>query len=189
MTPISILVAGTHGHKNPWWKPGSPFMQAMIGQRIRPADLSDPYSWCTNLDGLFGKNEIWEASGHALRWYARSKISHYPVSVVAYSHGGQVAAYAAANGLHIDRLITVATPVRKDMEAVYEAAKGNIDSWYHLHSDSDLWQVLGGLMDGKWGIHRTMPFADENVMVNNIHHSDFLNPELWDQNYWWEWLK
>lgn len=164
-------------------------MKAMTAAGIRPADVSDPYIWCTNLDGLFGSNKVWEAAGAALRWYAMSKVRHYPVSIVAHSHGGQVAAYAAANGLQVDRLITVATPVRKDMEPVYKAARENIQSWYHLHSDSDLWQVLGGLRDGRWGLHRTMPYADENVVVNNVDHSEFLNPALWDQNYWWEWLK
>lgn len=189
MTPIAILVAGTHGHKNPWWHPGSPFMQALIAAGIRPADISDPYVWCTNLDGLFGSNKVWEAAGSALRWYAQAKIRHYPVSIVAHSHGGQVAAYAAAHGLYVDKLITVATPVRKDMEDVYRAASMNIGSWYHLHSDSDFWQVLGALRDGAWGIHREMPYADMNLMVRNVNHSEFLNPEMWEKNNWWDWLK
>lgn len=189
MTPIAILVPGTHGYRDDWWHPAKTFVQTMNNEGIRTADATDPYVWCTKLDGIFGDNEVWETAGKALTWYARSKIGHYPISVVAHSHGGQVAAYAAANGLLVERLITVATPVRADMEDVYREATKNVAWWRHLHSDKDFWQVLGGLMDGKWGIHREMPHADENIMVHGMQHGEFLHPGLWSSNYWWQWLK
>ena len=189
MTPIVVLVAGTHGHHDSWWKPESDFSRMLLSHGIRVADNSDPYAWCTRLEGLFGNNVVWDTSGKALRWYARSKVRHYPLSVVAHSHGGQVAAYAAAQGLQIERLVTVATPVRGDMDEVYSKAAQNIGRWVHLHSNNDIWQVLGGLMDGKWGIHREVPYADENIMVPDIQHSDFLHPELWEENGWWTYIK
>jgi len=189
MTPVAVLIAGTHGYHDDWWRPGSSFVKQLNEERIRTADSSDPYTWCTKLDGVLGGNEVWESAGHALRWYVRSKVGPYPVSIIAHSHGGQVAAYAAAQGLQIERLITVATPVRGDMDGVYREATKNISWWRHLHSDNDLWQVFGGLMDGRWGIHREMPHADENIMVEGIQHGKFLDPELWSTNYWWEWLR
>lgn len=189
MTPIAVLVAGTHGLNDNWWKPGSKFCSMLYQHRIRCADSSDPFVWCTGLDGLIGDNSVWESSGAALRWYAHSKVRHYPLSVVAHSHGGQVAAFAAAHGLHIDRLITAAMPVRKDMDAVYSKAKRNIDKWVHLHSDSDMWQVLGGLRDGKWGIHREVPYADVNICEKELSHRDFVDDKLWWKNDWCQYLR
>lgn len=189
MKPVAILIAGTHGFNDAWWHPGSEFVQTMEGELIRTADKSDPYEWDTKLDGIIGGNEVWETAGKALTWYARAKVGHYPISVVAHSHGGQVAAYAAANGLQIDRLVTVATPVRHDMEPLYRAATKNIGCWYHLHSDVDIWQILGGLFAGKWGIHREMEFADYNIMVPQVQHGEFLDVKLWNDNDWWSFLK
>lgn len=188
MTPICILVAGTHGLNDDWWQPHSKFAKMLTEHRIRLADESDPYTWCTNLDGLRGSNSVWDTSGNALRWYAHSKVRHYPLSIITHSHGGQVAAYAAAQGLQIDRLVTVAMPVREDMHNIYQAAAKNIGHWVHMHSNGDIWQVLGGLMDGRFGIHREVPFADENVSVPGLRHSEFLNPQLWEDYGWWAYV-
>lgn len=189
MTPICILIAGTHGFDEDWWKPDSDFASMLFNHRIRVSDQEDPYEWSTTLDGVFGKNIVWETSGNALRWYAQAKTQHYPISAITHSHGGQVAAYAAASGVHFDRLVTCAMPVRDDMDEIYAKAKKNIGRWTHIHSDVDVWQILGALRDGKWGVHRALKYADTNITVPGLQHRDFVKPDIWEDNAWWAYVK
>jgi hypothetical protein len=87
----------------------------------------------------------------------------------------QVALFAAASGLKIRTLITVAGPVRKDMREVAAKARGNIHRWVHVASDSsDRWQWMGTLFDGKLGIIREHPLADRNVRIKDVGHSQLL---------------
>src|SRR5678815_5146950 len=91
-----------------------------------------------------------------------------------------VVAYACAHGLRINRLLTMGSPVRQDMHAIYAQARPNIGHWLHLHSDrSDRTQWLGELFDGHLGIVRNQPFADVNLGVPAVAHSNLLNdPDL-----------
>ena len=184
----TILVPGTWGDSQAWWREGSPFWIAARHVGIPLQNSLDAYNWTTEVDGILGKNRDWETAGDALRWYSLAK-GHTTVNVVAHSHGGQVALHGAAESLRIDTLITVATPVRRDMEEIAKKARRNIKLWMHLQSDSsDLMQWLGELMDGRIGIYRQMPLADKNIMEPGVGHSGLLDPGLWTKRGWWTWL-
>jgi hypothetical protein len=196
MTSPVILIGGTHGEDDGWWKPSSSFGQGLAAAGLEIADPMEPFEWSNDVDGLlvqglFGrKHRDWIAAGHALMWYAHYKVPPRSdgeprrVSIVAHSHAGQVALYAAYYGLLIDRLITVATPVRRDMAHVISGARATIRFWAHLHGDArDWWQVLGGRT-----LERRMTLADQNV-YEPAGHTDLLNPNLWTDRRWWDLLK
>lgn len=189
-----LPVLGTHGWDDTdtprWWKAGSPFVLFMGKHGIElVAAGEDPFIWDGDLDGvpwLGGRKLLnWKAAGLQLRRYCKPgptgspEGAHYvPYEsrrLIAHSHGGNVALCAAAAGLRIHTLITVSTPVRKDMMAIAERAVPNIGVWWHVASDrSDAVQWLGELFDGAFGIVREHPLAHRNVRVKAVGHSRLL---------------
>lgn len=175
---ILIMVAGTHGKDAEWHSATGEIAQAAKRRGLTVA--AEPFVWSTELDGVLGENDVWERAGTALKAYAYVYYAQ-PLCVVAHSHGGQVAAYASAYGLNIAQLITVSTPVRHDMEDIYEAATINIDSWTHLYDKRfDFWQSLGQLFDGRVAFGREMKWADKNVGLKGVGHSGILRPGVLD---------
>lgn len=182
--PPVVLVAGTWGDwEDQWWRPDSEFARMLREDGVTLLAPDDPFRWTTKLEGIVGQNTEWERAGDALRWYVGEKLgAGERVSVVGHSHGAQVIAYAGAGGLKIDRLITVAAPVRNDMRAVYAAARKNIWLWVHLYGNSaDLMQRLGSWFDGSWHLRRRMKAADLNLRHPGVGHSELLDPGLWKQ--------
>ena len=188
----TVLAAGTWGgyELESWWRPGSPFVQEAERNGVRLLAPDDPFHWSTRLDGLIGGNAEWDLSGEVLKWYCHAKAPGETVNLIAHSHGGQVAAYAAARGLKIGTLVTVATPVRKDMEGVYARAMENLERWVHIHTDRrDRWQWLGAMGDGLLGVRRGMPAPAENVLEPGRDHASLLAPALWTARGWWNCVK
>ena len=199
-----VLVAGTdswkpNASKPAWWEPTGDFASYVNGlPGMQLIDRQRPFVWSTDLDGspFESSHRDWKAGGLNLFAYIvppRCPEHRVPVDetlVVAHSHGMQVALYAFAAGLQ-GALVTVAGPVRKDMADVAAAARKNITWWRHIHSDhSDWWQVLGAIGDGRLGIYRAHPLADDNVKVVDVGHSSLLyDPclfERWHFNGWLE---
>ncbi len=118
----------------------------------------------------------WYAGGASLIDYVGDRS--VPDIILAHSHGGQVALYAAALGLKIPCLLTVATPVRADMVAIINRARPNIGKWVHVcASDFDHTAILGQLGDGSLSFGRAMPHADLNITIPGIDHSLLLTDQ------------
>jgi hypothetical protein len=195
MTPTYFLpIAGTWGWDRGgplrWWQAGSPFVlfAAEHGLQLVGAG-EDPFIWTTDVNGHLpwkrGKHHDWKAGGLNLRRYCKPgpqgtpEGQHYVPyehrNFIAHSHGLQVVLYAAANGLRIQRLVSVSSPVRNDMKDVAAAARPNIGEWLHLASDrSDMVQWFGELFDGAFGIVREHPLANVNVCIKKVGHSRLL---------------
>jgi hypothetical protein len=188
-----ILIPGTHAWKNDpaqWWHPESRFLDRVEAQGGVIFNRRNPFAWSTDLDGLLTSrgHSDWRAGAAALRFYIGhpecSQLAGRDTGVLAHSHGGQVALYAAAAGLKIGLLVTIATPVRKDMREVIEAARPNISYWRHLHSGMKDWtQLFGGLGDGGFSFTRHFEGADENIKIGEAGHSGLLK----DERYWDFW--
>jgi hypothetical protein len=191
-----LPLAGTHGWngqlKGEWWQEGSPFLAFMSTQGWEPYNAEDPFVWDTGIGGVpWKRSQGWYAAGLNLKHY--DCFSGEPVRIIAHSHGGQVAAFAAAKGLRIESLITIGTPFRADMKPIWEAALPKISNWTHVHSDwSDRTQLLGSMFDGAFGIQREFLWEDplgvtrgatRNVALPGVGHSGILrDPEhfaLW----------
>lgn len=193
MTP-ALLVQGTHGWGRDdnvqWWECRSPFCLFLRRSDISTLGGDRPFIWSTDLDGVGffhrkGRRHInWESAGYNLHSYLRPPLSSHfddyvPLAdrnLIAHSHALQVVAYACANGLKINRLVTIGSPVRSDMADVYAKARKNIGVWTHVHSDgSDRIQWFGELFDGHLGIVREAPLADRNILIASVSHSRLLN--------------
>lgn len=201
-----VLVPGTHSWRGlqttgQWWQAESPFVALLEQHGVRVWSKDRPFIWNTRINGLpWSGRRDWEAAALGLACYMSPALPEVGIdvprehrNVIAHSHGGQVALLAAAQGLELEHLVTVATPPRRDLEAVYAAARPRIRHWLHIHSDgSDRWQWWGGLFDGRWGNRRSMPLADINHVVPRVGHSQILTqPEdlrLWSTQGWLAWL-
>lgn len=107
--------------------------------------------------------------------------------IIAHSHGGNVVFFACANGMKVNVLVLVCTPVRADMLDVIRRARPNIGRIIMIYSDaSDVMQILGEIGDGYKGPRRKFDhdgpcpdaghdhIVDEYVFVDD-GHSNILN--------------
>lgn len=189
-------VGGTsHGIDNDlndfmWWELGSKFTSYLKTQNLilHPAS---PFEW----DGIVGgtpldrKLNVWRAAGAHFKCQLLMSLFHES-NVIAHSHGGNVVLCAAARGARIRNLITVSTPVRRDMEKIILQARGNIDNWLHVYdSRTDYVAVLGTLFDRRIRIVHRMDMADRNDDVKQFRtgHSGMFEEQhfsLWKDRGW-----
>lgn len=194
-----LAIAGTWAwngsSKGQWYDPGSPFSANMRTRGFEHLHLEcgdgRPFVWDTDVDGnqfwrrLIGKKPSvtgWQAAGTNLYDYCVPPfapdrcVPPENLHAIGHSHGGQVILFAAADGLKINTLITVSSPIRADLTEIYRRARKNIGFWLHIHSDrSDRWQWMGEVGDGRFGIVRNHPFADQNNSYQDVGHSQILN--------------
>ncbi len=198
----AILVPGTFAWRgstpaNAWYAPTSAFAKMLTGLGLdvagsRPGERG--FTWSTDLNGVVETEHIdWRAGGCSLYEYVvpslceGSRISPAETTVIAHSHGRQVALYAAAAGLKIGHLVTVCSPVRLDMAPIATAARPNIGTWTALSTDdSDDWQIPG---EDQWCPTRDDVMADANINIPGVGHSGFLEDAVnfprWAQNVRW----
>lgn len=213
MTTTRFLpVAGTHGWRGQqtgsWWQDG-PWLEYMAARDVVPYNAARPFIWSTNLDGIsllpwrWGRSTYreWSLAAYHMAAYFMPPLGDGPsipgreTRMVCHSHGGQPALISAAKyDLKIDTLITVCTPYREDLRDVVELARPNIRYWLHIHSDkSDMWQILGGLGDGKVGIQRQQDAADRNVQISRAGHTRVLEDpdwfKAWEEEGWLDALR
>lgn len=203
-----ILVHGTFGLSNPWWRPGEPFWRAAAGVGLTPIAAEDPYHWTGRLAGFLGptpddpENHYddaglldWSTAGRALQWYWQAKVPpgadgvRPAVCVIAHSHGAQVALFAAGYGMQIDVLVTLGAPVRRDMLRMRRRARLAIRHWVHVAGDRDNTQIAGTVGDGGREVSRAMPEADENWIEPGADHADLYDHARWAARGWWQWLR
>jgi pimeloyl-ACP methyl ester carboxylesterase len=194
-----ITIAGTgSGNKDDWHRPNSNLSKFLLEHECQQLELNPlkRYMWSTELDGLDNSHDTWDSAGRALAHYIapplldKSLVKPEDTFIIAHSHGGNVVAYACGKyGLKINGLITVGTPIRKDLYDIYKAAVPNISRHLHLYAGwRDFWQVLGSLFDGRFGLHRKHPFASKNGKVSGGDHGSILrDPKffpLWLERGW-----
>jgi len=199
-----VTIAGTFGaNKHDWFLPDSNLSQFFLQNGCEQLETNPlkRYMWSTEIDGVNADNNTWDAAGRALAHYIapplldKSLLKPEETYIIAHSHGGNVVAYAAGKyGLKINGLITVGTPIRKDLNGIYKDASANISRHLHLFAGwRDYWQVFGGLFDGRWGIHRKHPYATRNEKVPNADHGSVLRDtsqfHFWLDKGWLDYWK
>lgn len=175
MSRVYVPIAGTWARKKQhrWHKAGSPFDRTMAGLGLtRDADTLG--FWDTSIGGVSfcgNSHASWQYGGACLARFLEERDPASTAVVIAHSHGGQVAAYAATLR-RIGVLITVDTPIRADMEEKWEAA----DIGYHLHlygtGIGSRMRVFGAGLRSWFSLRahrRTMPWADQNVSIRGGH--------------------
>ncbi len=201
----AVLIAGTHGYKatdaanaKEWWWPTGAFAREVLApagiEVVAPAGRA--FLWPTGIDGLNENNLQWRAAGINLFAYCvpplapSQRIPSSELVVFAHSHAGQVAAYAFAEGLK-GTLVTIGTPVRRDMEPVWKLARWNIRRHLHLYSTRDWWQVFGAVWDGAIGVRRTFPTPTRNERMPKGHGNILRDREiypLWRERGWLDFI-
>lgn len=180
-----------------WSHPRSRLSQYLGTRGFQPLP---PFYWTGAIDGVRPwiwtakrKHLTWQVSGLSLKMHLHDR-SFGECALLTHSHGGQVALYAAAQGLHIPILVTFMMPVRSDMAHIAEVARPNIGHWIHLHTDSDALQLMGEFFDGAFGIVRRARWTDmdgklrvgatNNLGLEGVGHSRMLtDPSLF---HWWD---
>ncbi len=198
-----------------WYRAGA-FVDFLGGELVRIIGERDPFVWASDVNFGKGKRRDWSAAGRNLHQYLRPPVltddrdRYVPIgqrNLIAHSHGGQVVFYALADGLIINNLITVATPVLKPIiEDVLPFAAPRIRGrWLHLSTDwRDRMQWFGELFDGAFGIQRAFPAVCgtkgaligipnlTNEPVPGWGHSSFLKDPrafpLWRSRGWLDYL-
>lgn len=194
-----LPVSGTWGYRDTWYVFGA-WVDFMLGhgvEMIRDED-GQPFRWSSRLAGLAGLlakipllNKLrfvkddkidWEAGGDALGYFMDDDVPYRDRNLVAHSWGGAVVAYACKRRT-IRVLITIGTPWRKDLEAVWAAARPNIACWVHVYdADFDKTSFGGSIGDGHVGTDRRQPLANLNLPIKGIGHSGLLRePALFDR--------
>lgn len=190
-------------HKHDWFLPDSNLSKFLAEQDCKQV-ITDPlnmYMWSTKIDGVKGDDDEWDAAGRALAHYIvpplakESLLKPKDTFLIAHSHGGNVVAYACGKyGLKVSGLVTVGTPVRKELFPIYAAASDNIERHLHLYASwRDYMQILGSLFDGRFGIHREQPYAEKNAKVEGGDHGSILRDtkmfHLWLDKGWLKYWK
>jgi len=195
----------TRDARSEWWHPRSPFGLFLASHGIEHVCPDEPYVWTTSINGavFWRKSHVdWQAAGASLSWYLTNPNTFGPAEVpisdrrlIAHSHGLQPILYAASfRGLEIDTLISIGSPVREDMAAVARSARPRIRRWLHLYSGwSDRLQWYGEWFDGRFGVARQHPMADQNMEIpGKCGHSRILKDPaafgLWESERWMDWL-
>ncbi len=206
----TILIPGTDAWDNDdrveWYTSTSSFASMLLTYGI-PVYFGDgrPFVWSTRLGGIWGLDmwnsherlATWSAAGINLFDYvvpvetrqASEDVTKSDVNLIVHSHALQVALFALAAGLRVRTMISVGSPIRKDVAAATLGARANVDYWLHIHSDhSDSMQWLGEIGDGWFGIIRKAPLADRNDSVKGVGHSlllrDPANTHYWIERGW-----
>lgn len=183
MIPL-VLVHGTWGRADPWHLAGSELRgeaeahglavhdflwSGILGGVIMPGiwPPEDPHErWSTP------RLAPWLEAGEKLGLFCRLRGLERP-HVLSHSHGLQVVAYAAAKGQAFDTWISVAGPVRRDMQRVRRAARPNVRRWIQFVDPLDD-QVIreGELFDGELDCRTyAIPEADGTVLTPASGHS------------------
>ncbi len=216
MSPDPILlIPGTHGYRgseldaNAWWWSGDrkhpPSLWVQAAQRQGLVILSRPgmpFIWDTRLSVRRWRS--WKAWGDAAIWYCLA-FGVTRVQLLGYSHGGQLAAYACRRrwpGFTVSNLVTVGTPPRADMQAIYIAAREHLDlsrlatprppagSWEHVYGGQHRWWARFGLFgDGAIGWSSQMPEGTAHHNTAVPAEDDLMAVATWDRHDLWRFLR
>jgi hypothetical protein len=186
--PKVFLVEGTWG--GTWAEEGSSLRQFLEARGLECVRFR---GWTTDVDGVpnvleSGKHADWISGGFALG-YQLETVPYEDRNIICHSHGINPVLYQGAQScVAIRNLISVCSPVRKDMQGTANDARPHIKRWRHISAtDWDFMQRAGELFDGQWSWSQVRKWAqaDENVQIPKIGHSKMMyDPDkivLWEE--------
>lgn len=182
-----------------WWKVSGAFAKYAKRFGVNQWDKLPPFIWSSDVNGfgysfLSPKTKLtdWMAGGWSLYYY----LLHIPVehrNLIVHSHGLQPLAFCCSFGMQVRNVISVCSPIRTDMDFVYDVARRNIQNHLHIYDTSDWMQRFGQIGDGKWFGAQKNPYADVNHQMVDINHSDVLRVtgrmDYWNTQGWFDFLR
>lgn len=182
-----------------WYKSNSEFSLFMSLHGFHQLFPNTPFKWSMEIDGIplpsRTKHSNWRAGAKALIYYLQlTEIPLHKRNIICHSHGLNVVLYACGQeGLKLNNLISVASPIRNDMCEIADIAQDNIENWLHIRDARTDWRgTLGQIWDGKWSLDRTNKWADDEDIVREISHSKIIRDKtcfhLWIDRRWLNFL-
>ena len=199
--PTTKSAPAAAGAPLPWFRRGSLFDRALQAKGYERVEQDhdpttpDPGYWSTDMAGLLiqdfqswllglrpTRETVWKDQGWKLQELINERVAEWTrqqatVTVIAHSHGGQVAAFALQQCGIRPRLVTIDMPVRRKMQPEYAAVQLELSDWTHLYSSRFTFYRLFGSRFGA----QECPYAHTNVYVRGGHTGVLTDPEHMDQ--------
>lgn len=105
---LALLIHGTFAANQTWWRPHSPFWTYISQYWPCLYAGATPFTWTggnNHVDRVYAATQL-------IGWVQRA--GGPSVDLIAHSHGGNVCLEAVRQGLNVDRLILLGTPVRTE---------------------------------------------------------------------------
>jgi hypothetical protein len=198
-----LLVHGTWSRTALWHQPFGPLTRELVGRGFTVHQfkwtgilggvrvLVDPLLERGDADeGDNGADQpellLWLDAGEKLALFCQARGLARP-HVLSHSHGLQVVTYAAVKGQRFAAALSVAGPVRDDMQRARRIARDGIDTWIQFYDPiNDPTIRAGEALDGHPGFTGPMPEAAININTAGSGHSGLLiDPALRERYELW----
>jgi pimeloyl-ACP methyl ester carboxylesterase len=169
-----VVVHGTWASGEDWWRWKSPFtMYLDLFSRGAVYKGNDAFSW----SGGNGDDDRRAGADALVRWVDAHPAGE--LTIVAHSHGGNVVFLATRQGLGVNRLILLGSPMRTD----YTPDIRKIDLAYNIYSFGDHVQTPAGTFPHRRAEGRT---ANDSVRSVNVlaHEQSPSHSGLHDESVW-----
>lgn len=200
---VFLPIAGTWGWKGhtttgQWWQPDSPVLRYLEDHQLAHIAPHRPFIWTTSLNGAIGRvfgggTQDWDTGGANLNSYFRpifelpDEDTYVPIAqrnVWLHSHAIGVAAFAMeCYDLKLNRIVSIGSPIRKDIEAMIASAatKKLFTGWLHVWAKGDKWQFMGEWFDKRLGTHRQLEVngvCNREIAPKYLHSAILNKPAL-----------
>ncbi len=166
---LGVIVHGTWAKKGTWWRTGGDFHTYLLEtcglDHLYSED--EPFIWSGRNRGSARHNAA-TAFGE---WV--SKLNPSYLEVYAHSHGANVAMLSTQQGLHIQKLVMLSPPVRKD----YFADWGLVGEAFNIQAAFD--PVVGIARGGQ---RFDLPHIVKEKKLDARSHSASHDPQAWEDN-------
>jgi hypothetical protein len=200
-TPILILF-GTWGRAQQWYKPNSPLWTALEARGFSPIVCP----WSGFLGGyhhpiivppasdIRGTLELWRSEAEKAALFCKTIGLERP-HVISHSHAINLVAFAAAGTdftppQPFATVLSISGPIRQDMAFTRAQAKLNIQKWIQVTDPKDDHTIRQGeFLDGHIGWNYHLPEADVNIDAPGWGHSRLtveIEPAWTDLGLWRE---
>ncbi len=184
-----FFISGTWEDSEPkdndikWWEawPGS-LAWHILRTNDRFIMPGKSFRWPASLHILKSNENVWKTHGRRLAQHVRRHGGRQSI-IIAHSHGGQLAKYAAVEfGMEISLLVTLATPSRKDVPI---PDRKGIKRWISVHGTNDWWLRWGMVGDLVFSPRKFITLrdlnlhADKEIILPGVSHSDVHSIDVW----------
>lgn len=182
LASATLLIHGSSGAHESWWRYGSPFHEFLATQWQDLYGFDDSFNW----SGGVRSEDIRDGATELIDWLARHVVDDGKLRLVCHSHGGNVAMHATRLGLQVDDLVLLGTPLRTEFPVDVRSLK----RVFNVYVPWDIVQFPLGALPWPRGDGRTLCDTDKIVnlpIVNEVagwhrSHSALHTSDAWRAN-------
>lgn len=170
----TLLLHGTWAQNQKWWRWGYGFAKAVHQRTGNVYRKSDVFRY----DLRLRVTSIKAGGEQLLQWCSHHNLGK--LTVIAHSHGGNLAIHALTLGLQVESHILLGTPIRDD----FIPPKNRAKHIFNIYHQSDDIQWLGASSNPR-GNGRLLPEADRNIEVSKYCVGSDFHWELHTADLWY----